>query len=69
MKEILIIAAAAQDLSGEVGMHTEGALNQDWSRGETVESIVTLCPYIGFPKTNHAAQIGKKVFDKREESA
>jgi 4-carboxymuconolactone decarboxylase len=50
-------------------MHTEGALNQGWSRDEIVESIVTLAPYIGFPKTNYALRSAKKVFDKREKSA
>lgn len=67
MKEMLIIAAAAaQDLPGEVGMHTQGALNQGWSREEIVESIVALAPYIGFPKTNHALRSAKQVFDKIE---
>jgi 4-carboxymuconolactone decarboxylase len=66
-RELLVIAcAAAQDLSGEVGMHTQGALNQGWTREEIIEAIVGLCPYMGFPKTNHALKAAQKVFDKAE---
>ena len=64
-RELLVIAAAAaQDLPGEVGMHTQGALNQGWTRDEIVEAIVGLCAYIGFPKTNHALRAAKKIFDE-----
>ncbi|MDP6367859.1 MAG: carboxymuconolactone decarboxylase family protein, partial [Nitrospinota bacterium] len=46
-RELLVIAAAAaQDLPGEVGMHTRGALNQGWTHDEIVEAIVGLCAYI-----------------------
>ena len=45
-------------------MHTQGALNQGWTRDEIVEAIVGLCAYIGFPKTNHALRAVKKVFDE-----
>jgi len=47
-------------------MHTQGALNQGWTREEIIEAIVGLCPYMGFPKTNHALRAAQKVFEKAD---
>ncbi|MFQ5896338.1 MAG: carboxymuconolactone decarboxylase family protein [Nitrospinota bacterium] len=60
---IVIAAAAAQDLPGEVDIHTRGALNRGATRQEITETIVQCAPYIGFPKTNHALLAAKRVFD------
>ena len=71
-RELIVIATgAAQDLPGEVKMHTRGALNRGATREEIIETILQCAPYIGFPKTNHAFMAAKEVFDnweaKREE--
>ena len=64
---IVIAAAAAQDLPGEVELHVRGALNRGATRQEVIETIVQCAPYIGLPKTNHALQAAKGVFDQWEE--
>jgi AhpD family alkylhydroperoxidase len=66
-REMLVVAAAAaQDLPGEVEIHSEGLLNQGVSPEEIVEAIVSLCPYIGFPKTNHALRAAKNAIEKKQ---
>ena len=66
-REMMIVAAAAgQDLSGEVEIHSRGLLNQGLSPEELIEGIVSLCPYIGFPKTNHALAAAKRAIEKHE---
>lgn len=63
-REMLVVAAAAaQDLPEEVETHARGLLNQGASPGEIVEAIVSLCPYIGFPKTNHALRAAKRAIE------
>lgn len=69
-REMLIVAAAAaQDLPGEVEIHAEGLLNQGTTPEELAEAIVSLCPYIGFPKTNHALRAAKKAIDRKRASS
>ena len=64
-REMLVLAAtAAQDLAGEVEIHAEGLLNQGAAPEELIEAIVSLCPYIGFPKTNHALRAAKSAIEK-----
>ena len=64
-REMMIVAAAAgQDLTGEVEIHSRGVLNQGLSPEELIEGIVSLCPYIGFPKTNHALAAAKRAIEK-----
>ena len=63
---IVIAAAAASDLAGEVGLHARGALNRGATRDEIIETILQCAPYIGFPKTNHALKAAKDVFDRWE---
>jgi len=60
---IVIAAAAASDLAGEVALHARGALNRGATRDEIIETILQCAPYIGFPKTNHALKAAKDVFD------
>ena len=63
-REMLVVAAAAaQDLPEEVETHTRGLMNQGVPSGEVIEAIVSLCPYIGFPKTNHALRAAKKAIE------
>ncbi len=64
-REMLIVAAAAaQDLYGEVEIHSRGVLNQGLNPEELIEAIVSLAPYIGFPKTNHALAAAKSAIEK-----
>ena len=63
---IVIAAAAASDLAGEVALHARGALNRGATRDEIIETILQCAPYIGFPKTNHALKAAKEVFDQWE---
>ena len=66
-REMLIVAAAAaQDLYGEVEIHSRGVLNQGLSPEELIEAIVSLTPYIGFPKTNHALAAAKSAIEKNK---
>ncbi len=68
-RELIVIAcAAAQDLPGEVKMHTRGALNRGATRDEVPDTILNSAPYIGFPKTNHALYAAKAVFDLWDET-
>ncbi len=60
---IVIAAAAAQDLPGEVEMHVRGALNRGATREEIIETVVQCAPYIGLPKTNHALQAANRVIE------
>lgn len=63
-REMIVIAcAAAQDLPGEVRMHTRGALNRGATKGEILDTILNCAPYIGFLKTNHALYAMQEVFD------
>ena len=67
-RELIVIAcAAAQDLPGEVKMHTRGALNRGATKDEVLDTILNCAPYIGFPKTNHALYAARDVFDMWDE--
>ncbi|GAC1654069.1 MAG: hypothetical protein NVS9B12_04440 [Vulcanimicrobiaceae bacterium] len=45
--------------------HVGGALNVGLTRAEIIEVIMTLIPYIGFPKALNAIRVVKHVFDNR----
>ena len=67
-RELIVIAAtAAQDLPGEVKLHTRGALNRGATKDEIIDTILNCAPYIGFPKTNHALYAAKEIFDQWED--
>ena len=67
-RELIVIAAcAAQDLAGEVKLHTRGALNRGATKDEVIDTILNCTPYIGFPKTNHALYAASEIFDKWQE--
>ncbi len=65
---MIIIAAAARDLSGEVAQHVRGAPNRGATREELIEVILQCSPCISFPKTNHALKAAKEIFDQRGEN-
>lgn len=45
--------------------HVHGAFNVGLSEGQIVEAVMTLIPYIGFPKALNAMAVVKRVVDKR----
>lgn len=45
--------------------HVHGAFNVGLSEGQVVEAVMTLIPYIGFPKALNAMAVVKRVVDKR----
>ncbi len=45
--------------------HLHGAFNAGCSEHEVVEAVMTLIPYIGFPKALNAMAMLKRVVDKR----
>ena len=45
--------------------HVHGAFNVGLTQGEIVEAVMTLIPYIGFPKALNAMAVVKRVVEKR----
>ncbi|MFC1492167.1 carboxymuconolactone decarboxylase family protein [Nitrospinota bacterium] len=67
-RELIVLAAkAAQDVPGEVEFSVRGAMNTGATPDEVIEAIVQCCPYIGFPKTNHALRVAKRVIHQWDE--
>lgn len=46
--------------------HTNGALNNGWSRQEVMEVITQLTPYVGVPNALSAARLTREVFVERD---
>jgi 4-carboxymuconolactone decarboxylase len=49
--------------------HVHGAFNAGLTEAEIVEAVMTLIPYIGFPRALNAMAIVKRVVEKRRSSA
>jgi 4-carboxymuconolactone decarboxylase len=66
-RELVAIAslAAMGGCDGQLETHVHGAFNVGLSEGEIVEAVMTLIPYIGFPKALNAMAVVKRVIDKR----
>jgi 4-carboxymuconolactone decarboxylase len=66
-RELVAIASLATmgGCDAQLETHVHGALNVGLSRGEIVEAVMTLIPYIGFPKALNAMAIVKRVLEKR----
>lgn len=45
--------------------HVHGAFNVGLTEGEVVEAVITLIPYVGFPKALSALAVVKRVVEKR----
>lgn len=45
--------------------HVHGAFNVGLTEGEIVEAVMTLIPYIGFPRALNAMAVVKRVVEKR----
>jgi 4-carboxymuconolactone decarboxylase len=49
--------------------HVHGAFNAGLSEAEIVEAVMTLIPYIGFPRALNALAVVKRVVEKRRTGA
>jgi 4-carboxymuconolactone decarboxylase len=66
-RELIAIASLATmgGCDKQLGTHIRGAFNVGLTEGEIVEAVMTLVPYIGFPKALNALAVVKRVVDKR----
>ncbi|HEV2262589.1 MAG TPA: carboxymuconolactone decarboxylase family protein [Candidatus Rubrimentiphilum sp.] len=66
-RELIAIASLATmgGCDKQLATHVRGALRVGLSESEIVEAVMTLIPYIGFPKALNAIAIVKRVLDKR----
>jgi 4-carboxymuconolactone decarboxylase len=67
-KELVAIASLATmgGCDRQLETHVHGAFNVGLSEPEIVESVMTLIPYIGFPKALNAMAVVKRVVEKRK---
>jgi 4-carboxymuconolactone decarboxylase len=66
-RELIAIASLATmgGCDAQLETHVHGAFNVGLTEGEIVEAVMTLIPYIGFPKALNAMSVVKRVADKR----
>lgn len=66
-KELVAIASLATmgGCDRQLETHVHGAFNVGLSEAEVVEAVMTLIPYIGFPKALNAMAVVKRVVEKR----
>jgi 4-carboxymuconolactone decarboxylase len=66
-RELVAIASLATmgGCDSQLETHVHGAFNAGLTESEIVEAVMTLIPYIGFPKALNAMSIVKRVVDKR----
>jgi len=66
-REIVAIASLATmgGCDPQLETHVHGALNVGLTKDEVVEVVMTLVPYIGFPKALNAMAVVKRVMEKR----
>jgi 4-carboxymuconolactone decarboxylase len=66
-REIVAIASLATmgGCDAQLETHVHGAFNVGLSEADIVETVMTLIPYIGFPKTLNAMAVVKRVIEKR----
>lgn len=67
-RELVAIASLATmgGCDKQLGTHVRGAFNVGLTEEEIVEAVMTLIPYIGFPRALNAIAVVKMVVDKRE---
>lgn len=67
-RELIAIASLATmgGCDQQLGTHVRGAFNVGLTESEIVEAVMTLVPYIGFPKALNALAVVKRVVDKRK---
>jgi 4-carboxymuconolactone decarboxylase len=66
-KELIAIASLATmgGCDSQLETHVHGAFKVGLKESEIVEAVMTLIPYIGFPKALNAMTVVKRVVDKR----
>jgi 4-carboxymuconolactone decarboxylase len=66
-RELIAIASLATmgGCDAQLETHVHGAFNVGLAESEIVEAVMTLIPYIGFPKALNAMSVVKRVVDKR----
>ena len=66
-RELIAIASLATmgGCDEQLQTHVHGAFNAGLTEGEIVEAVMTLIPYIGFPRALNAMAVVKRVVDKR----
>jgi 4-carboxymuconolactone decarboxylase len=57
------------DCERQLETHVHGAFNVGLTQAEVVEAVMTLIPYVGFPKALNALAVVKRVVDKRARRA
>lgn len=67
-KELVAIASLATmgGCDRQLETHVHGAFNVGLTEAEIVEAVMTLIPYIGFPKALVAMAVVKRVVEKRK---
>jgi 4-carboxymuconolactone decarboxylase len=66
-RELIAIASLATmgGCDAQLETHVHGAFNVGLTEAEIVEAVMTLIPYIGFPRALGAMAIVKRVVEKR----
>lgn len=66
-RELIAIASLATmgGCDAQLETHVHGAFNVGLKESEIVEAVMTLIPYVGFPKALNAMAVVKRVVDKR----
>lgn len=66
-RELVAIASLATmgGCDSQLETHVYGAFNAGLGESEIVEAVMTLIPYIGFPKALNTMSVVKRVVDKR----
>jgi 4-carboxymuconolactone decarboxylase len=66
-RELIAIASLATmgGCDPQLETHVHGAFNAGLTEAEIVEAVMTLIPYIGFPRSLNAMAVVKRVVEKR----
>jgi 4-carboxymuconolactone decarboxylase len=69
-REIVAIASLATmgGCDAQLETHVHGAFNVGLTENEIVEAVMTLIPYIGFPRALNAMSVVKRVVEKRSQA-
>lgn len=69
-REIVAISTLATmgGCDAQLETHVHGAFNVGLTESEIVEVVMTLIPYIGFPKALNAMSVVKRVVEKRSQA-
>ncbi len=69
-RELVAISSLATmgGCDAQLETHVHGAFNVGLTEGEIVEAVMTLIPYVGFPKALNAMAVVKRVIEKRARS-